>query len=670
MLLYLLKSGACMAVFYFFYLFFLEKENMHVFKRFYLLAGLLLALLIPLVTFTEYINPPLTVDTATEVILGTSSPLQDQKPTDLDTLNLPLLFLAIYLLGVAFLGIRFLRNLFKVLRKIRRNEKLKQPSCTQVLLQEDVLPHTFLRYIFLNKTAFKAKEIPGEVLLHEETHVKQKHSLDILFIEFLQVILWFNPFIYLINRAIKLNHEFLADSAVLGKGVHSVSYQNTLLSYSSKKYQPVLANAINYSSFKKRFTVMKTQTSKRTLWFKSLLLLPLTTLLLVSFSTTEIKYAKVDRIIEDTYLESAQVKIEIKEDLSLWLNDSPIAVSELSQGILQITSPTGIGNTIVISASPEIDIPTDLIKQLQKELSEIGIKTIKLNTLDIYVNEFPDDKQPIVVPHESDQGGASKAQMEQYIRLAKKYNKQPLESRKIPASDLSVLERVFKLMTPIQKAHAEPFPECLPQEQEKATPEMVAEYNALAKKYNAMDKNNFRVRGSELERMHYIYDIMTQEQRKNVEPFPEIPEPPAPPQPPTPVVETAVLAEVVESPEVTESPEVVESPEVAVKAQTVVSPATRPKPALAPAPATNIKPAIAQEVVVPPSPPEPKSPIEFIEEMAQKDADFYYRGKEITAKEALLILKSSDNISIEAKHTGLKRPKVVLHDGGIEVKQD
>ena len=219
MLIYILKSAACLAVFYFFYLFFLEKENMHVFKRFYLLSSLVLAFLIPLITFTEYVNTPLTLNAASEIILGSGEALQDTKPTDLDTLNIPLLLGALYALGVTLLGIRFLRNLFKVVKKIRRNEKLQQPSSTKVLLQERISPHTFLRYIFLNKTAFKAKEIPQEVLLHEETHVRQRHSIDVLFIEFLQVVLWFNPFIYLINKAIKLNHEFLADRAVLGKGL-------------------------------------------------------------------------------------------------------------------------------------------------------------------------------------------------------------------------------------------------------------------------------------------------------------------------------------------------------------------------------------------------------------------------------------------------------------------
>ena len=120
--------------------------------------------------------------------------------------------------------------------------------------------------------------------MHEETHAKQKHSLDILFIEFMQILFWFNPIIYLIKNAIKLNHEFLADQAVINKGIQPSKYQHILLAFSSNATEPQLANAINYSSIKKRFTVMKTKTSKQTFWLRSFILLPLLAFLIYSFS--------------------------------------------------------------------------------------------------------------------------------------------------------------------------------------------------------------------------------------------------------------------------------------------------------------------------------------------------------------------------------------------------
>jgi beta-lactamase regulating signal transducer with metallopeptidase domain len=97
-----------------------------------------------------------------------------------------------------------------------------------------------------------------------------------------------NPLIILLKDAVKLNHEFLADKAVVEKGVHTAGYQNTLLQFSSGHLQSDLVNPINYSSIKKRFKVMKTHTSKKAILARGLLILPLISLLFFSFSNKEI----------------------------------------------------------------------------------------------------------------------------------------------------------------------------------------------------------------------------------------------------------------------------------------------------------------------------------------------------------------------------------------------
>jgi len=171
--------------------------------------------------------------------------------------------------------------------RIKQNPKLKNKGFINVLLKDNIAPHTFFSYLFFNSEKYLNKQIPQEVIVHEEAHARQLHSLDILLIEFLQILFWFNPLIYLAKNAIKLNHEFLADQSVIKEGIETSLYQRTLLAFSSDAPSSNLANAINYSSIKKRFTVMKTQTSKRTIWSKGLLLLPLLAVLLFSFSTTE-----------------------------------------------------------------------------------------------------------------------------------------------------------------------------------------------------------------------------------------------------------------------------------------------------------------------------------------------------------------------------------------------
>ncbi|MCA0958254.1 M56 family metallopeptidase [Muricauda ruestringensis] len=293
MLALLLKSTACLTAFLAFYKLVLERESIHHFKRFYLVAAIIASFLIPNMVFTEYIEAlPSTEMENIPILTDLPTTQAPQNAVQEENFSWRPLLWSIYGLGVLGFGFRFIGHLAQIWSRIRKNPKHKDNFITRVLLKQPMPPHTFFRFIFLNQEQFENKSIPQEVLLHEETHAKQKHSLDILFIELLQVVLWFNPLIYLFKSSIKLNHEFLADSAVIQKNNDHSHYQNTILSYLSHDghitHQSTgIANAITYSSIKKRFTVMKTKTTKKSFVLKSFLLLPLTALLLFGFSETK-----------------------------------------------------------------------------------------------------------------------------------------------------------------------------------------------------------------------------------------------------------------------------------------------------------------------------------------------------------------------------------------------
>ncbi len=178
MLLYILKSGVCLALLLAFYKLFLEREYMHTFKRFYLIGALLAAFIIPFVTFVEYIEIPVMkpiMEQTTTPLLNVSSTVQEETATN----YLPVILWSIYLIGIVVFGYKFFKNLSRIFQRIRKNPKLRINRITNVLLLDCIIPHTFFNYIFLNKQKFEAREIPREVLLHEETHAKQKHSLDV-----------------------------------------------------------------------------------------------------------------------------------------------------------------------------------------------------------------------------------------------------------------------------------------------------------------------------------------------------------------------------------------------------------------------------------------------------------------------------------------------------------
>ncbi|MEX1014872.1 MAG: M56 family metallopeptidase, partial [Candidatus Paceibacterota bacterium] len=157
----------------------------------------------------------------------------------------------IYLIVSGGMFIRLIRIVHRIQLKTDRSDKRLLHGTVVVLLSEDTTPHTFQNMIFLNKRRYLNGEIPQEVIVHEMTHARQKHSLDILFVEFLKILFWFNPLIYLYKNAILLNHEFLADEAVLAQGNNVKDYQKVLLK--SLLIQPShrLASTLNYSLTKK-----------------------------------------------------------------------------------------------------------------------------------------------------------------------------------------------------------------------------------------------------------------------------------------------------------------------------------------------------------------------------------------------------------------------------------
>ncbi len=144
MLIYLLKSGACLAIFMAFYSFFLEKENMHVFKRYYLLGALIIAFAIPLVTFTHYIIvTPLPIVNApvASVVYYT-----EELPLFQETTYLTIILWSIYGVGALLFGSKFLISLKQIIYRINRNPQQKSKHVVHVLLSDLITPHTF----FLN----------------------------------------------------------------------------------------------------------------------------------------------------------------------------------------------------------------------------------------------------------------------------------------------------------------------------------------------------------------------------------------------------------------------------------------------------------------------------------------------------------------------------------------
>ncbi|WP_411274816.1 M56 family metallopeptidase [Daejeonella sp.] len=320
MIEYLIRSGLVLTILLAIYHLWLEKEKMQWFNRFYLMASMGLGLTIPLIKITlpgkDLVHTQLQLS---EFVLPNISTM---VPTEINRVAVPQhidIITLVYGLVAAVLLARFAINLILLMSIVYKSPKRNTPEGTIVLIKEKLAPHSFLFYIFLNEVDYLDQRIEQEIITHEFTHVRQRHSADLLFMELLISIFWFNPVFIFYKKAIQLNHEFLADEAVIESSCNISIYQQLLLQKATLKSVRVASN-FNFSVTKKRFKMMKKQTSKTWKMVKAVSLLPVAAVLILAFgdivfaqgtsAATELRMVSdnIGQLTKDEYYKGAYMR--------------------------------------------------------------------------------------------------------------------------------------------------------------------------------------------------------------------------------------------------------------------------------------------------------------------------------------------------------------------------
>ena len=374
---YIIKFTICLAVILMVYLAALEREKMHNFNRAFLLFGLLLSLLIAFLPNGKVIE---VVNTATPMVLSELSAIEMDEAsltTSLDHngswFSLGLLLWSVYVIGLVFTLIRFGRNIYRLLAKAKENVKIAYKGARLVLLQTETLPHTFLNYIYVNEAQYRKDAIHEKLLAHELAHVTQRHSWDVLVIEFVKAIFWFNPLLIYYKRVMQLNHEFLADEAVNKKYNQVSSYQYLLVDTCQNNNQIYLASNINFQLTKKRLKMMTKKSSRKRIYMLMAGVVPvmIALVMLLGQPVKAQENLKEEYLINDS--NNIEQPIDEKSKISNLPNDT------YKDELRQWKFMRGIGLKIPRSFSPNGDRKNDwLITQTG------GLKGIKDYKLTIY----------------------------------------------------------------------------------------------------------------------------------------------------------------------------------------------------------------------------------------------------------------------------------------------
>jgi TonB family protein len=301
---YLLEVTASWAVFYGVYHLLLRAETFHRWNRWYLLATLLLGLAIPVLdidlatsdTTPSYLLQPITVGVRElEAIVVTAS--QREQGFDFQVVVWWL-----YWLGVMVAMLRFGYGLWQIGRLYRTGHVAEQNGYDLVTTSAPHLPFSFFNNLFWSKSFEVTEEERRSIVRHEEAHIFQKHSHDVVLLELVAAFAWCIPFVHFYKKALKTTHEYLADAHVTA-GFDKKQYGRLLLRQSHPGMQVAISNSIFSSQLKKRIVMMtKTNSPQRAGW-KYLAVLPALAVLLMAFSLENSPLPTTLEILENQPIE-------------------------------------------------------------------------------------------------------------------------------------------------------------------------------------------------------------------------------------------------------------------------------------------------------------------------------------------------------------------------------
>jgi TonB family protein len=280
--LYLFKSAAWLTGFALVYLLVLRNEHFFRLNRIYLLAGIIASLLFPFYTFHYAVILPAITSSADMGELSAGTVVQEQAS--------PLtIYFWIYLFGSMGFLFRLLFQTWKIIRKLQKAGYERTGAVKLVRTPEFVSSFSFFSFVFVNPSI--ATEEMEEIMNHEREHIQQRHWFDLLLVELICIVQWFNPFAWIYAHLIRQNHEFLADESALQCTAHPAVYQAALLNQLLGVPVFSLTNSFSYSLNKKRFKMMKKKIDSPFRKLKLLLVLPLAAMLFYAFAVPEYQYS-------------------------------------------------------------------------------------------------------------------------------------------------------------------------------------------------------------------------------------------------------------------------------------------------------------------------------------------------------------------------------------------
>lgn len=314
MMLYVIKAAITLALLYSCFFIFLSKETFHRFNRCMLVGIMLVSLVMPMFHFTT--SHPTTLN---EEVYIVQNYIEHDTPPIIVTAQQPRgitwiqALTWIYMAGVVLMLILTLVQAISLCRFMCSGVRHTDTQGNTVILHNnDVPPFSIFRYIVMSVKDYESSR--QYILTHEQEHIRLGHTYDLLLLQGMKTLMWFNPFIWFLSRDLKAVHEYEADQAVINQGIDAKSYQQLLvMKVVGNRLQP-FTNNLNHGSLKKRIVMMYQKPSNRWLMLKALCAIPVAALTINTFATP-IETDPVEDMVKTLETTNVPAFNEVKETL-------------------------------------------------------------------------------------------------------------------------------------------------------------------------------------------------------------------------------------------------------------------------------------------------------------------------------------------------------------------
>jgi hypothetical protein len=279
----LLKINLVLVLFAAAYYLILRRLTFYVLNRVFLVFGILFSTLYPFIDLTEFFHQQ-------NQQLVAFVPEFNQKVATMVPVNwitdywfwISLMFYV----GVVVMALRLIVQFVSLYKMHKKSSPGSVADFEVRILDEPVSPFSFWQTVYINPTLHKEKELKT-ILTHEQIHVKQWHSLDIILAELSVVFYWFNPGVWLMKRAVKENLEYITDERILKQGIDRKAYQYSLLDVGNLMPAVEIVNNFNLSDLKKRIKMMNVKRSSKFTLSRYLLVLPVLLVTTLAFTVSK-----------------------------------------------------------------------------------------------------------------------------------------------------------------------------------------------------------------------------------------------------------------------------------------------------------------------------------------------------------------------------------------------